>query len=351
VIANAPAPSASAPSRRRAGFSLVEILVVVALLIVIILGLVAMFSQTQRAFLSGTTQIDLLESGRTAADFVARDLEQMTPGYVDAPNFYSFPETGSTSPATPIPPCSEVITFAGPPPVYGIAVNPFTTVPPVFAPVIQAVPNDVQQWTNVLQSFYFLSRYNQQWNLVGYFVDRPDLGVGTLYRTNLTLSTLTNFAGAPGMTALNGSSILGNIVSDVAYVLQTSNSPYASTNYNRIADGVIHLRIRALDTNGIPITNLFPYSNPGLFGTIHTNIFITGLDTSTGDFYYSFFSNAVPAYFELEMGFLEQRALQQYDSLTNNPAAAYTYITNHLGQVHLFRQRIAIRNYDPSAYQ
>src|SRR4051812_38323136 len=60
-----PRPCATVCLRR--GFSLIEILVVVALLSVIILGLVAMFHQTQKALLSTTTQVDFLEAGRAAS--------------------------------------------------------------------------------------------------------------------------------------------------------------------------------------------------------------------------------------------------------------------------------------------
>ena len=199
------------------------------------------------------------------------------------------------------------------------------------------MPDHVEQRTNVLQSFYFLTQYNQQWNLVGYFVDRPDLGVGTLYRTNLQL---TNFAGVPALVPTNGF-----IFADVANALASAGST-APTNYSRIADGVVHLRLRAYDTNGVAITNLF---QPQF--TTHSNIFVTGMVGVTRDYYYSFFSNALPAYLELEMGFLENRTLDRYNSLSINPAAAAAYLVNHLGQVHVFRQRIPIRNVDPSAYQ
>jgi type II secretory pathway component PulJ len=74
-------------NRARRAFSLIEILVVVTLLSVIIIGLVAMFSTTQKALLSSTTQVDLLETGRATMDMVGRDLEQMTPSYTNARNF------------------------------------------------------------------------------------------------------------------------------------------------------------------------------------------------------------------------------------------------------------------------
>ena len=56
-------------------------MVTVALLSVIILGLVAMFNQTRRAFMSSLAQVDVLESGRAAADIISRDLEQLAPAY------------------------------------------------------------------------------------------------------------------------------------------------------------------------------------------------------------------------------------------------------------------------------
>ena len=43
-------------------------------------------------------------------------------------------------------------------------------------------PNELR--TNTLQELYFISRYNQQWNIIGYKVDLngEGNGVGTLYR-------------------------------------------------------------------------------------------------------------------------------------------------------------------------
>ena len=53
------------PARlRRGAFTLIEIMVTVALLSFIILGLMAMFHQTQRAFRNSITQTDVLEGAR-----------------------------------------------------------------------------------------------------------------------------------------------------------------------------------------------------------------------------------------------------------------------------------------------
>jgi hypothetical protein len=60
-------------------------------------------------------------------------------------------------------------------------------------------------------------------------------------------------------------------------------------------------------------------------------------------------SNAVPAYLELELGILEPQVLQKYRSIPLGPPARQ-YLSNHVAQVHIFRQRIPVRNVDLSAY-
>jgi hypothetical protein len=58
----------------------------------------------------------------------------------------------------------------------------------------------------------------------------------------------------------------------------------------------------------------------------------------------------VPAYIELELGILEPRALERFRGLgVGQPQ--YEYLSNRVAQVHLFRQRIPIRNVDFAAYQ
>jgi hypothetical protein len=54
----------------------------------------------------------------------------------------------------------------------------------------------------------------------------------------------------------------------------------------------------------------------------------------------------------MELGLLEQYAWERYNSI-GNAAARLTYLQRPdiSSSVHLFRQRIPIRNVDPSAYQ
>src|SRR5204863_4219055 len=69
-------PTLHAP--RFAAFTLIELMVAVALMSFIILGLLAMFTQTQRAFRASMTQTDVLESGRIATDMIVRELAQIS---------------------------------------------------------------------------------------------------------------------------------------------------------------------------------------------------------------------------------------------------------------------------------
>jgi hypothetical protein len=64
-------------------------------------------------------------------------------------------------------------------------------------------------------------------------------------------------------------------------------------------------------------------------------------------------SNAVPASLELELGIMEPRTFARFDSIPAVPAKlAYIQQRDDIStRVHLFRQRIPIRNVDPSVYQ
>src|SRR5690348_10204498 len=64
----------SDPHRKyQRGLTLIEILVSSALLLVITLGLTAMFNQTQRAFRMGMESVDVYEGTRAATEMMGRD--------------------------------------------------------------------------------------------------------------------------------------------------------------------------------------------------------------------------------------------------------------------------------------
>jgi type II secretory pathway pseudopilin PulG len=290
--------------RRAAAFTLVEIMVVMVLLSVIILGLVAMFDQTQKAFRAGMAQTDQLEGGRMLTDLLQRDLEQVTPSYqTNGVNFYA-----------------QI---------------------PDYPLLRQILPASTIPRTNILENLFFLSRYNQTWSGIGYCV-RTNMyfgltgnmsPVGTLYRfqTNVTVSQFNGNGMLPYLTFL------------------------AATNpgsFSKVIDGVVDFRVRCYDTNG---TLLVGDNAPFLVGNdLMTNSNFTAITNSAviapGEVEsYAFSNNIVPAYVEVQVGVLEPSVLKRYNSIPS-PITRSNFLANHAGNVQLFRQRITIRNVDPCAY-
>jgi hypothetical protein len=280
---------------RGAAFTLVEIMVVMVLLSVIILGLMAMFNQVQTAFRAGMAQTDQLEGGRMINDQFVRDLQQMTPTFqTNGINFY--------------------------------------TQIPNYPLHLQTLPASSYPRTNILENLFFMSRYNQTWSGIGYFVrTNPSVfgnmnPVGTLYRfeTNVPRAQISGDASLPYFTYLNATNPL---------------------NISKILDGVVDFRIRSFDPNGFVLTNGSQ--------SIQSNFFVTisnSFNIAPGEVEFSAYSNnIVPAYVEVQIGVLEPAVLKRYNSIPS-PTVRSNFLAAHAGNVQLFRQRIAIRNADPSAY-
>ena len=151
------------------------------------------------------------------------------------------------------------------------------------------------------------------------------VGAGVLYRFETNAFPLTS----------RGPANLYAEFVNVAYASQWLGNTLPAT---RIVDGVAHFKLRAYDTNGMWIT-----VNRG--NIVATNALAGEVQT------YAFSSNAVPASVELEIGILEDRAWNRFKSIPNPAAQGNYLVTNTVGSVHLFRQRISIRNVDPAAYQ
>ena len=188
-------------ARTPRGFSLIEILVAVALLVVIMLGLLAMFYQTQRAFRQGLTQVDVLENGRTAMQLIIRELQGLSPSRV----------AGTTNLL------AENIS------------NGSTT-------RTQSLPAGETR-ANILHDIIFLTRENDEWRAIAYRVDNADLGVGTLYRL-VTNAIPDTFNPDPEIYGLSGTAM---------------NTGLNNPGFHAVIDGVVHLRLLAFDLNGIPI--------------------------------------------------------------------------------------------------
>jgi hypothetical protein len=318
--------------RPSSAFSLIEILVTVALLSFIILGLFAMFNQTQRAFVTGMGQTDILESSRAVTDMLGRELEQAVPSGANAVNF-----------------CARI---------------------PNTIPLLQKLPGTTLMRTNYLEDVFVLTRQGQTWTGVGYCVRTNDVkgqlwpaevgtgaGVGSLYRFSASVPVVyfTNRFSDP----LNG---LPQNPSVLYAAFLSACQPGSAAISNRICDGVVHFYVRAFATNDYPL-----YCDGG-----RTNAWFL-LRTNGPNFGYSFlrqasarpnpacpdqfdllysWSNALPAALEMELGILEPRALARFNSIAQaNAQREYFQRDEMSARVHLFRQRIPIRNVDPAAYQ
>jgi type II secretory pathway pseudopilin PulG len=318
------------PSARRSpssAFSLIEIIITVALLSVIMLGLLLMFNQTQRAFQAGVTQVDVLESGRAAISMLSRELQQVSPTYWSPsntlPNGLVFPRPNFA--------CGDSLRLAG---------------DPAFFPFGQPVPQSPNlRRTNYLHELFYVLRENRKWIGVGYFtrVETSDfqrlrlptmnfggqeLGAGTLYRYQKEIPVNQDpFLLYSNFNAFRNDRAIRTI------------DPRFSTNVSRLIDGVVHFKITPYNTLGQWLTNDL------------ANIKATNQWADGG---YFFLSNAVPASVEIELSVLEDRVWQRYKAINDTPAesqARYLYLSNNVGRIHLFRQRVALRDLDPTAYQ
>jgi type II secretory pathway pseudopilin PulG len=264
-------------------FTLIELMVAMLLLSVIIIGLVAMFGQTQHAFRVGMAQTDITEAGRSVMNMVARELAEAVPSRLSASNFI----------------------------IYN----------PPIAPLWQELPGSTNatplKRKYALQELLFLTKQNKQWNAVGYRIGGSDAGFGTLYRFE------TNFP---------------------PYLLGTAPTRFANlalTNFSRVADGIIHFRVRPLDTNGFVIPAPLPIiTNQQVFAYVAA---------VTGEVDYYFASNALPYAIGLEIGVLPPRLVDRLRALPD-AATRRTYLTKSAqsGAVEMYQQRITLPNGDPT---
>ena len=205
---------------------MIEIMVVVGLLSIIVLGLMAMFNQTQRAFRLGMSQTDVLESGRMAGEILTREIAQTTPSYLDWTNGLTFQQQHDNYWLSAAPNfCAQAVNVG-----------------------YQTLPGSTAVRTNIMDDVFILVRENQTWSGIGYFVrtnraDDPDLPgevgpVGTLFRF-VTNNTLAQFQANPGG------------LFDAFNVARGWAQNQAMTNgVSKVLEGVVHFRIRPFDNSG-----------------------------------------------------------------------------------------------------
>ena len=282
------------PTTKRRGlhaFSLVEVLLVVSLLSLIILALMNVFNATQTAFRASLTQTDVLEGSRAAMQLITTDLRGLTPsgGVFGAVNFSVIANNNSA-----------------------------------YTPLRQSLPGATVQRTNLLNYFFSLGRQNQKWIGVGYIVDTTSTSpLYPLYRFYRETNTTTS----------------PRILFD-EFANAVANAQW--TNMSHVMDGVVHLVVRAHDTNGMWMN--YNYTNAANFTLVSPY-------PSYGESQFYMFSNMVPAAVELQLGVLEDRPLARAESLPFQSVAQSNYLAQQSGRVHVFRQLVPIPNVDPTAYQ
>jgi hypothetical protein len=297
----------SRPPRRCRALTILEMLVSTALLSFIVLGLTAMFIQTQKAFKTGIKQATVTDAGRAIIDMIAADFSQMANGQL----------TNQTAVNS------------------GIFNYPNMDWYRVLGYDLVQSQNGVPFRTNELEDIFAMVQTNNNWLGVGYSVSNwftsggaAIPGVGTLYRYT------TNVTGP--LTTSNANFLYPNFYSAV--------STGTFTNFHRIADGVVHLKIYAYDTNGYENQNEVPYD----YGAVTTNLeypnlvwVINPLNPLGPPIQQT---NFVPHSIDIELGILEPEAFEHARALFTSGAttAAEQYLASAAGQVEIFRQHIII---------
>ena len=274
--------------RNCSALTVLEMLVSTTLLAFIVVGLTAMFVETQRAFKAGMKQATMTDAGQTILSMVASDLAELS----DAHNPY--------------------ITNL----YWGwAAMNTSSN--------YQDYPTNIYR-TNQLQEIYVLVHTNNQWLGVGYAVSNYGCGVGTLYQyLNSTNDPLTSSSGDILFTNFLNSAFYNNF----------------GTNYfHPVANGVVHLKIRAFDRSGNEswqeqgndfATTGDSFSYPVLFS--YTN---TVLETNVPP-------AGLPNSIQLEVGVLEPDAFEQLRALPPGPAQS-SFLGKAGGKIQIYRQNIPI---------
>ncbi|MEO7675316.1 MAG: hypothetical protein ABIV39_00955 [Verrucomicrobiota bacterium] len=258
--------------RGQSALTLVEMMVATTLLVVMMLGLTAMFNQTQRAFRSGLKQVDVFEGGRAVADLMARDFESL----------------GDTASRGKVNFFYGDFSFAG------------------YSELVQ--PNGTTFRTNRFQYIFGQSQVGSDWIGTGYcFKTNAATGVMTLYRFTKQTNTPNNL-----------------LETDFRKASQELLRGSSETNVHRVAEGIISLRVRAFNKNGVEIapgTNFLSFPITNYVNTVYE-------------------TNRIPSSVEIELGILEPQTLEQAKTVAN----PLVFLERQAGKVHVFRQQIPIRN-------
>jgi hypothetical protein len=292
--------------------------------------LFSVFNQTQRALRRSETNTDVAKKARALAEIIGLEVEQAQPTRAFFPSNNVFTK--------------EINMLGGLEQLY---------VPADF--VMQSADATIQPRTNFIHSIFFYNNRTNAWQGIGYRVVDFKNGVGSLQRFE---------------TNIFGHRPYGNLGASNFVTLNLTNAAY-----RHVADGIVHLSFIPYDHNGRRLgwdTGNATNSgyNPEFYNVIRQRLSgtIESTTSDTTDFSentvllreaiptipnqpniqyttaFTFLSNALPAYVEMEFGMLEPETLAQYYVMLDdeNPNASQ-FLQKQIAKVHLFRQRIPIR--------
>ena len=312
-------------------FTVIELMLAVAIMGVIIYALFSVFNQTQRALRRSETGVDVSQRARAVLEMIGRELEQAQPTY----GFWMM-----TGPSGSRIPTNEFNMMGG----------------MEYPPRVQAITGqtNIEPRTNYLHNLFFYNNKTNAWQGIGYRVIYVTNGVGVLQRFEEN-----QFGLRPISNRLARAFI---------------DEPLTNVTYHHVADGVIHLTFVPYDEEGRRLgwdtTNenfkvkhkVARYDGGGFYqrhssvsnnfasGTNSLNFTTVQLTQGHPDpntqytTLFNFRSNALPSYVEIELGMLEPETLEQFYTMVSdrNPNAT-NFLARQVNKVHLFRQRIPIR--------
>jgi len=324
-------------SRRVRAFTVIELMLAVAILGVIVFSLYSVFNQTQRALRRSEANTDVGQRARALSEIIALEIEQ-------AQATRSFWLSNNA--------------------IYVKEVNMLGGLEQQYVPasfVMESPDPSILRRTNFIHNIFFYNNHTNAWQGIGYRVVFSSNGIGALQRFE------TNIFGSKPYANLGVSNFYSTVLS---YTNAT-----AAHSFRTIADGIVHLTFVPFDHFGRRLgwdtgnhrdspydTNHYYATRMRFTGAIETSRSDppdTNLSTvflkeamptlpNTPNIQYTtaftFLSNSLPAFIEMEFGMLEPETLAQYYVMLDdqNPNAT-KFLQRQIAKVHLFRQRIPIR--------
>jgi len=314
--------------RTRSGFTLLELMAAIFISILIIGALYAIFSRVQEVFRIGHNQTRVLERGRAIMEVITRDLERMhaainpeNGAMLLGPSFENlsardFGVPGWVSGASYA--AGQVVYDKMSREYYACLMDHVATadnapggaawqrVPPENYRIgVEAGAYEGSVFTS--GDFRFLGK-DRHWHAVGYGLYSPEAPnypnqlVGSLYRFH------------------KSDELMG-----IDQIIRNHNLNSNAGDYQKIADGVVHLRLRAVSAE----------------------------DPARALWHEPVFSGAhVPLYVEVELGLLEDGLVREMEAAAEQHMpgtqdgilAQHNVLKENLQRIHMFRQIVPIRN-------